>query len=468
MSDFNKDVTNDNGADSELAEDKVIEGDNADNSVTEGDSADDSVTEGDNADDNDNEVYAYDSEEVRHGFRRGLVFGIVMTVFSMLIIISGVVAALVVSGYIHISSKGEIYVQDAAVTDESGIGSKVESKLNTIDSLLDGFYYDDANESEAEDAIIKAYVQSYGDVYTTYYTAEEYKKLTESTTGVFYGIGAVMTKYTDTNLTEILSVYDDSPASKAGIEAGDILISVDGENIDDLTLTEITSKIRGDNGTNVLLGIKRGDESLSITVTRGAVEIKTVAYEMLEDNVGYIYVSKFEDATVEQFKKAVDDLTSQGAVGIIFDLRDNPGGVLNSAIKMLSYILPNGDYISSVDKAGNKKVYTGNDDSEVTVPMALLVNGDSASASEVFASTFKDYNAGKIFGTTTYGKGIVQTIRPLTDGTAIKYTTAEYYSPNGTVIHGVGVTPDVVVDEDLEPEYDNTLEAAYDYILSCQ
>ena len=185
---------------------------------------------------------------------------------------------------------------------------------------------------------------------------------------------------------------------------------------------------------------------------------------MMEGNIGYISISQFDEVTTKQFKSAIEDLTNQGMVGLVIDIRNNPGGVLTTVKDMLEYILPDGLIVYTEDVNGDRQNYIGDDNNELNVPLAVLVNGDSASASEIFAGAVQDYKKGAIIGTQTFGKGIVQTIQPLTDGSAIKYTIAKYFTPNGQDIHGKGVTPDMVVEPDSESDTDNQLEAAINYV----
>lgn len=395
------------------------------------------------------------------GIAVGAVSGFFLAVFFGVLIVSRFVSA----GYIHIATDGTVYVQETAVNADTGIGSAVEEKLNTIDSLLDSFYMDDADAETAADNIYKAYLASYGDKYTVYYTAEEYDKLMESTLGTFYGIGAVCQKNDDGSI-QITQVYKDAPADKAGLKEKDSIVKVDGEDITDMDLSSAVALIKGDKGTSVNLEIIRDGQQLSIDVVRDKIEMKTVDYYLRDDNIGYIQVAEFDSVTTEQFKAAVEDLEAQGMTGLIIDIRDNPGGLLSTVKDMLEYILPDGLLVYTEDKNGKRVEYKGSDNNELTVPLAVLVNGNSASASEIFAGAVQDYEKGAIIGTQTFGKGIVQTIQPLSDGSAIKFTISQYYTPNGQVIHGKGVTPDEVVELSEDAAEDTQLEAAVNYIKS--
>lgn len=391
----------------------------------------------------------------------GILLGIII---SVTLVVAGL-TGLVGSGFFHISTDG-IYVTGTSSNDSDGIGSKVEAKLNALDSVLSNkFYFDDVDDEKAANSIYKAYLSSYGDKYTVYYTPEEYKSLVESTSGTFYGIGAVCQKSDEGGIV-IVEPYEDAPAYKAGIRKGDRVIKVDGKDIMDMDLSAAVALIKGDRGTKVTLTVIRDGQTMDISIKRDAVNIKTVDYEMREDSIGYIVISQFDDVTTEQFKSALTDLQNQGMKGLIIDVRSNPGGVLSVVVDIVDEIVPKGLIVYTEDVDGNRKEYNGKSSNELSIPIAVLVDGNSASASEIFAGALQDYGKAKIIGTQTFGKGIVQTIQPLTDGSAIKYTIAKYYTPKGQDIHGHGVTPDIVVEYDGSVDSDNQYDAAMDYVKS--
>ena len=394
--------------------------------------------------------------EKSHYFKNGLLLGIVAAFLVMVIIVVSVAGVCIQKGYIHIGVNGDVYIQSDAVTDGSGIGSEVEAKLNAIDSVLDSFYFDEVDEEKAKNNIYKAYLSSYGDKYTVYYTADEYNKLKETTNGTFYGIGAVCQLSEEGGIL-LVDVYD-----KAGLRTGDRIVKVDDTDVTDMDLSSAVALVKGEKGTTVRLGIVREGVTCEYTVVRDEVEIQTVNYAMTDDSIGYIAISQFESVTAKQFKAAIEDLKAQGAKGIVIDIRNNPGGLLTTVVTMLKYILPNGLIVYTEDKAGNRKEYSDSDNEELDIPLAVLVNGNSASASEIFAGAIQDYKKGIIVGTQTYGKGIVQTLKPLTDGSAIKFTIAKYFTPKGQDIHGNGVTPDVVVEFDKNADEDTQFNAAID------
>lgn len=393
------------------------------------------------------------------GFASGMIIGAVSAFMAVILLILSVAAVCIAKGYIHIGVNGDVYIQSDAVTDSDGIGSEVEGKLNAIDSVLESFYFGDVDDETAKDNIYKAYLSSYGDKYTMYYTADEYKALKESTNGKFYGIGAVCQLSGEGGVL-IVDVYDNGAGYQAGLRSGDRVVNVDGRDITDMELSSAVALIKGDKGTSVTLEVIRGTERLTFSAVRDAVEAKTVSYTLLDNNIGYLSISQFEEVTTKQFKAAVEDLQSQGMKGLVIDIRNNPGGLLDTVVGMLKYMLPDGLIVYTEDKQGNRKEYKGQDNDEFNLPLAVIVNGNSASASEIFAGAIQDYGKGTIIGTQTYGKGIVQTVKPLTDGSAIKFTIAKYFTPKGQDIHGKGVTPDIVVEYGTDADVDTQLDAA--------
>lgn len=406
--------------------------------------------------DNDNNVNEKNViQKERH--RSGVIQGLLIGSFTMLAICAVVIAAAVKKGYIRPDTDGSIYIQSETYDGNTGIGTEAEQKLNLIDQTLKDFYFDDIDDSKVLDNIYKAYVNAYGDKYTVYYTADEYAKIQESSNGAYYGIGVVVRKNDDGTIL-VVEPYDGAPGKEAGMRKNDVIVTVNGESVADQDLNSVVAKIKGDEGTTVNIGIRRdgSDDIAELTVTRRKVEIKTVAYEMLDDSVGLITISEFDKVTAQQFKEAYAQLETLGMKGLVIDIRSNPGGLLNVVVDMLDEILPDGLIVYTEDKYGNRQEYNGSNPDVIDVSLAVLVNGESASASEIFAGAVQDYGAGTIIGTQTFGKGIVQTIRRMSDGSAIKYTMAKYFTPKGQDIHGHGVTPDIV--EELSDEFNNLTE----------
>lgn len=347
----------------------------------------------------------------------------------------------------------------------------VENKLEKLSSLIGEYYLyeEEYDKEQLIDGIYSGYISALGDPYSKYYNEEETKKLYESNAGEFTGIGAAVSKNAETGFIDIAEVYADTPAEKAGIKDGDVLYQVDGKDVSDESLDTVISWLRGEKGTDVVLGIIRDGEKLDITVTIDTVDARTVTYEMKEDQVGYLRISEFDAVTYEQFKDAFDDLENKGMEGLIIDLRNNPGGNLDTVTDILKLILPEGVIVSTKDKYGNVEEITGDGENEFMKPLAVLVNQKSASASEIFSGAVQDYDVGTIVGETTYGKGVVQQIIGLGDGTCVKLTIAEYFTPNGRSINGNGVIPDVVVEYEYDennPYSDSQLEKAMEIIVS--
>lgn len=340
-----------------------------------------------------------------------------------------------------------------------------EEKLSVLKGLIDENYIGDVDEEALEEGIYKGYIQGLEDPYSVYYNEEETKDLYETTEGEYSGIGAVLSQDLESGVITLVQIYEDSPAAKAGLKDNDILTKVGDIEVTGMDLSEVVTYIKGEKGTDVDLSVLRGEdaEEITVTATRDTVEAQTVKYEMLEGQTGYLSVSKFDSVTYAQYEEALNELTAQGMTGLIVDLRNNPGGNLNTVCEMLDLVLPKGTIVYTEDKDGKRETATSDDEHQINVPMVVLVNGNSASASEIYAGAIQDYGIGKIVGTQTYGKGVVQQIFDLGDGTSVKLTIAEYFTPNGRSIDGEGITPDVEVEYEADennPEADNQLEKA--------
>ena len=340
-----------------------------------------------------------------------------------------------------------------------------EEKLSVLKGLIDENYIGDVDEEALEEGIYKGYIQGLEDPYSVYYNEEETKDLYETTEGEYSGIGAVLSQDLESGVITLVQIYEDSPAAKAGLKDNDILTKVGDIEVTGMDLSEVVTYIKGEKGTDVDLTVLRGEdaEEITVTATRDTVEAQTVKYEMLEGKTGYLSVSEFDSVTYAQYEEALNELTDQGMTGLIVDLRNNPGGNLNTVCEMLDLVLPKGTIVYTEDKDGKRETATSDDEHQINVPMVVLVNGNSASASEIYAGAIQDYGIGKIVGTQTYGKGVVQQIFDLGDGTSVKLTIAEYFTPNGRSIDGEGITPDVEVEYEADennPEADNQLEKA--------
>ena len=352
---------------------------------------------------------------------------------------------------------------------ESTSRSDMEHKLDRLNALIEKYYlYEDEIDKDAlVEGIYSGYAGALGDPYTEYYDEQEAKELFETTNGEFFGIGASMSKQLGTDEITIVNVYEDSPADKAGLKSGDILYKVDEHETAGYELDTVVSWIKGEKGTSVVLHVLRDGKEVEVTAVRDKIEVQTVAYEMKEDQIGYIAVSEFDSVTYHQFETALEDLEKQGMQGLIVDLRNNPGGSLDTVTNMLRLLLPEGTIVSTKDKNGKTDEITCDGTHEFKKPIAVLVNQYSASASEIFSGAVQDYGIGEIVGMTTYGKGVVQQLMDLGDGTCLKMTIAEYYTPNGRSINGKGVEPDVEVEYEYDennPEADTQLEKALEVV----
>ena len=348
---------------------------------------------------------------------------------------------------------------------------KIEEKTSVLQNIIDRYFLFDEDMTKVEDGIYAGMMNGLGDPYTVYYTKEEYKALNEDTEGKYSGIGAVVSQNPNSKIITIVKIFDNSPANDAGLQVGDIIYKIDGEEVagTDMDIL-VKTKIRGEEGTSFKMTVLRGDErkEVELDLIRRSIEVETVAGKMLDNNIGYIAVSQFDAVTSEQFKSNIESLQSQGMTKLIVDLRGNPGGLLDQVVDMLDYILPDGLVLYTEDKYGKREEYYSDGSHELKIPMVVLVNENSASASEVFTATFRDFEWGTVVGKTTFGKGIVQNVLPLGDGTAVKITTQHYYPPSGFDLHKVGIKPDLEVDLNegakIGTDSDNQLSAAIDIL----
>ncbi len=350
-------------------------------------------------------------------------------------------------------------------------GAATEANIEKIEhfqKLLEIYYYEDVSREELADGVIYGLMETVGDPYTCYYSVEEMEELTADIEGIFHGIGAYLEMDYDKGYAKISGIIDGTPASQSDIKVGDYVVEVDGIDTYEMTLTDVVAMIRGDAGTDVTLTLNRNGSELEVTVTRQNIETPTVKYELLEDGIAYITITEFDDVTTAQFVEAMESMEKDNAKGLILDLRGNPGGNLSTVVEICELMLPEGMIVYTEDKYGQRNEYKCDGENEFQLPLVVLIDGGSASASEILAGAIKDYELGTLVGTTTYGKGIVQKIFSYEDGSAAKITVSKYYTPNGYNIHGVGIAPDVEVEFDaelyMEDETDNQLEKAIEVI----
>lgn len=349
------------------------------------------------------------------------------------------------------------------------VSSETESKLKEMEALIEDEYFGEVEEDSLQTGIYAGYVAGLGDPYSVYYDEEATRALRESTSGEYDGIGAIMSLASDTGIITIAQVYKGSPAEEAGLKDGDVLHKVDGQEVAGRDLADVVGDIKGKRGTEVDLTVLRGDDAREITVTatRDTVEYPTVESEMLADQIGYIRVLEFDSVTYDQYMNAFEELTAQGMQRLIVDLRGNPGGGLQTVCDILDEILPEGLIVQTEDKNGSRREIESDGERQIDMPLVVLVNESSASASEIFAGAVQDYGIGKIVGATTYGKGVVQEIFELKDGTCVKLTVSEYFTPKGRSINKTGIEPDVEVEyeaDESDPEADNQLDAAVEAV----
>lgn len=349
-----------------------------------------------------------------------------------------------------------IYGSAELSSTESAIGnaaksSSLSAKLSVIRNKIDQEYIGEIDENDLIDGAIKGYVSGLNDEYTEYLTVDEMSSFTEDIEGEFVGIGVYITKDTENNTILVYGTIPDSPAQASGLKTGDIITSVDGVECNGDDYDTITNNIKGVEGTKVTIGILRDGEELSFEIERKTVEVKHVTSQKLENNIGYIYISSFEGDVSSQFEEAYNDLANQGITSLIIDIRNNGGGIVDESLDIAEMMTDKGQtLLIESDKNGEEEVIKAEKDKTITMPIVLLVNEYSASASEILAGILKEnVENATLIGNTTYGKGVIQTLYPLTDGSGIKITTNEYFTPNHNTINKIGVEPDIKVDDYL-------------------
>ncbi len=354
--------------------------------------------------------------------------------------------------------------------------SFTKNKLAEIQSLISKNAIYGQTDSALTDALANACVAALGDPYAKYYTKEEYETLFQTFQGDYNGIGVSTVEHPQNGTVYVYLVHDNSPAAQAGLQVGDEIIAANGLTIEKDGYNKVVNALLGGLGNELKITYNRNGAQNQLTVSIGAFKIQSVIYKKIQD-YGYVYITGFYNNTPEQFKAAVVDLQSQGVKGFIFDLRDNGGGILESVAEVLDYILPSGDVVSVRYANGEEKRLYVSDEQEVALPMAVLTNGHTASASELFAAAVRDYKKGVLVGAATYGKGVTQETVRLFDGSAIKYTNAEFFPPSGQGFNGKGLTPDIPVELTPEQvaqrylistEQDSVVQAAIEYLLTAK
>ena len=400
-----------------------------------------------------------DSESLKNAKARGLIIGLVIGLVFMGIIFLTVELV----QHMTANSAGDV-LSDADV-----------KKIKEISNVINKNFYSYSDETTTDnitEGIFSGMLESLNDDYSEYYSVEELQAVLDDSEGVSYGIGCYVSIDKEYSMPVIAGVFEGSSAEEAGILEGDIIYEVDGESTMDLSLTQVVSMIKGLENTTVNITMLRDGEYIDFEVVRKSqIEDNNVDYGTIIDNedIGYIYLKEFDDAATEQFKDALEDLRSQDIKGLIIDLRSNPGGNLTSVVDIAREILPAGLIVYTEDKNGNRTEYTCDGENVLDIPLVVLTNGYTASAAEILAGAIQDYNIGTLIGTTTFGKGIVQRIITLSDGSAVKLTISAYFTPSGRNIQSTGIEPDIVLEYDSEMAQnegvDNQVEKATEILL---
>lgn len=324
---------------------------------------------------------------------------------------------------------------------------KKYNKLVGLEQIVEEDFYQDVSEEDLVQGAIKGMFSGLGDIYSQYYTKEEFEQLKEQTSGSFVGIGVYISATSDDDYITIIAPIEGSPAEKSGVKAGDKVIKVDGQNVYADESDKAISMIKGEAGTSVKLTLKRGDEEFDLTIKREEIVSKSVESEILDDNIGYLKITSFNENTYSEFKEALDDLKSKDIKALTLDLRNNPGGLLDVCADIADELIGEATIVYTKDNKGDKE-YLKSDKNKLGLPIAVLVNEGSASASEILTAAIVDNNEGIAVGTITFGKGLVQSVRELKDGTGYKLTTAQYFTPNGDYINEKGIEPKIVEDNE--------------------
>jgi len=337
-------------------------------------------------------------------------------------------------------------------------------KITALEKRIDSDYYKDVDTEDLMDGALKGMFEATDDPYTTYYTEEEYEEIIESSTGEFEGIGVAVSE-TDDGLTKVIMPYANTPAGNAGIQTGDIIVKVDDEDVTTSGIDEVVSKMRGETGTTVKVTVLRDSKLIDYALTRETIDVPSVTSEKIGD-VGYIKITSFTTKTGDEFDAEIDQLLEQNMTSLVIDLRYNLGGVVDSSVAVADRLLGETTVVYEIDKNGERTDYSSSDDLKIELPIAVLVNGATASSSEILAGALQDLKAADLVGTQTYGKGVVQEVVSLSDGSGFKLTSAEYFTPNGRNINDKGLTPDIVIEQ--AEDYQQVLNVPKDQDVQLQ
>lgn len=364
----------------------------------------------------------------------------------MLVILVAFITFLITSiGMYQYFSSESIITKSSIFSNSSS--DDIANSIEKYKKIIDKYYLGEVDEEKLKEGAIKGYIEGLDDPYTEYISKDEMKDYMEDTMGNFVGIGIYMVKDTENNKIQVLAPIKNSPAEKAGILPGDYIIAVDGTQCTGDDFSTISNKIKGEVGSSVKLDIQREDETLSFEIKRENIKVNPVESKLLENNIGYIEFSSFDDGTAEDFKSKYEELEKQGITSLIIDLRNNGGGIVDEALEIADYIADKDSVLLyEVDKNNNEEVEKSKNEPIINMPIVILTNENTASSSEILAGALKDLGKAKIIGTKTYGKGVIQEVISLSDGSGLKITTKKYLTPNRTEINGVGIEPDETVE----------------------
>jgi len=373
-------------------------------------------------------------------------------------ILKTIIAVLLIAIISSISTLGLIYY--ALGFNEQGFSNLM--RFITAYRFIETKYVNDTDDVKLIDGAIDGMVKSLNDPHSNYLSPKMYKTLMEQTEGSFAGIGVVMGMDNEQKI-HIVGIMENSPGQKAGLQEGDEILAVDGVPVTQMAFDEVAAHVRGQAGTDVVLTIMRDNTNQDITITRDNIKLKTVGHKMLDNNIGYIQIVSFSEDTANEFNEAYNDLKNQGMKALVLDLRNNPGGLLTTCVEIAKKLVPKGEIVSIVDKQGNKETYSSSLEAP-EYPLVVLINKNSASASEILSGAIQDTKTGTIIGNTSYGKGSVQTILPMFEDDAVKLTIAKYYTPSGRSIDGTGITPDIEINLDENATSDTQLDKALEVL----
>ena len=331
-------------------------------------------------------------------------------------------------------------------------------KLLGLENVIESEYYQKVSEEDLIDGALKGLFEGLNDPYSQYYTSDEFQTLKEQTSGSFVGIGVYIGVNSENDKITIISPIEGSPAQKSGIKSGDVVVKVNRKSIESKTVDEVIKQIKGKENTTVNLTVERDGKEIDFDITRKTIVTKSVSSEVKEDNIGYLRITSFDENTYKEFKENLSNLKEKGIKGLVIDLRDNPGGLLDGCVDIADDLIGEGTIVYTKDNSGKKEYYKS-DKNELDMPMAVLINGGSASASEILTAALVDNNKAIAIGETSFGKGLVQSVKGLKDGTGYKLTTAQYFTPNDNYINGKGITPKI-----QEKDKNKQLKLAIEYI----